>query len=120
MIAGTTSLDTVISNPPLGLIEIDGGGTVRLYKPEWSDGASLPVPSIVGRNLCADIVPAANGGEFRARLDGFKASRAQAGSFNITFTFGRDRLPVRVLLARMYDRTEHGGTELTLIHIRRA
>lgn len=116
---GTTSLNTALRGAPLGLIEIDDGGTVRLHKPEQRDGASPPMPSIVGRNLFTDVVPAANGGEFRDRLDGFKSSRAQAGSFNITFSFGHDRLPVRVLLARMYDRTEDGGTQFTLIHIRR-
>lgn len=120
LITRTESPNTDLPNAPLGLIEIDGGGTVRLYKPEQRDGAAPPAASIVGRNLCADVVPAANGGEFRERLDGFKSSRAQAGSFNITLTSGRDQLPVRVLLARTYDHTEPGGAELTLIHIRRA
>ena len=93
---------------------------MRRYKPEQKDGAASRIESIVGRNLFMDVVPAANGGEFRERLDGFKVSRAQAGSFNITFSSGRERLPVRVLLARMYDCSERRGAELTLIHIRKA
>ena len=108
------------SEPFFGLLELDADGRVLYYKPERDGSSTDPMPNIIGENFFTDVAPGANIKELKERLTNFRRSHASALSFNFTFSFEHGTIPARVLLARIYDRSELGSTESTLVHFRKA
>jgi hypothetical protein len=111
--------NSLIAAVPFGLFELDADGTVLYFKPERNGDSPHLVPSIVGENFFADVVPAANVKELKDQLVNFRRSHAPAASFDFTFSFEQGIIPARVLTARIHDRSEFGSTEFILVHLRK-
>ncbi|HEY0545530.1 MAG TPA: hypothetical protein VGC91_09160 [Pyrinomonadaceae bacterium] len=100
----------------LGLLELDPAGTVlyaRLERdPERRD--------MSGMNFFSEVAPFKNIEEFRRRLEEFSKGKEQANSFNFTCDFEDDAVPVKVLVARIRERSNGEHTKSILVHIRQA
>ncbi len=100
----------------LGLIELDQAGTV-LYSRLDRKGAS---PDIKGRNFYSEVAAFKNVEDFHRLVDAFTKGRNPAGGFSFNCDFDDCRVPVRVLLARMSERSNGERTKSILVHIRQA
>lgn len=99
----------------LGMFELDAAGTV-LYSRADAPG---PAPDSAGRNFFDEAADFSNAGELRRRVNLFRASGAQADSFDFIFEYEDGPTPVRILLARIRERTDDDNHSSILIHIRR-
>ena len=102
-----------------GLVELGADGTVLYSRIESNAQRLFPAASITGRNFYSEVAPFLNVKEFHRRLDGFTRSSQQASSFHFTCEYEDGPLLVKVLLARMRERSEHDLTKSILVHIRR-
>jgi photoactive yellow protein len=110
----------MITELPLGLVELDAAGTVLYYKREGAAPAEAPPQEIIGRNFFTDVVPVADALEFRNTLAAFRRAHAPSHSFDFTFRAGEDDgLPTRILLARIHEKSEAGDRDSLLVHIRK-
>lgn len=112
---------TTLSNQKLfGMFELDTACTV-LYSRAELDGQNGEgiAPDLTGRALFDDSAPFSNAGELRQRINNFRSSRAQAGSFDFTCDYPDGPITVRVLLARIRERNDYDRTQSILVHIRR-
>jgi photoactive yellow protein len=111
----------MITEVPLGLVELDDAGTVLYY--DRDDGATYASGSpqeMVGRNFLTDVAPVADALEFRNALTAFRRAHAPSHSFNFTFRAGDAALPTRILLARVHEKSEAGGRGSMLVQIKMA
>ncbi len=102
-----------------GLFELDSQGNV-LYsrmEPDSNDNSSAPV--VAGHNFFDDVAPFANATELRSRIARFTNSAGPADNFNFTCHLENGALPVKVLLARISERSDGTHTESILLHIRK-
>ena len=104
-----------------GLVEIDAAGTV-LYTRIEPDGATQtgPAPDYTGQNFYTEVAPFRNVAEFRTRLDDFSRGSQPAHTIDFTCDYEDGPLLVRVLLARIRERSQADVTKSILVHIRRA
>jgi hypothetical protein len=103
-----------------GLFELDPIGTV-LYSRIEPDGASSGgEPSVAGHNFFDEVIPFENVDEFRQRITLFTHGDVQVGNFNFVCRLNDESLPVRVLLARIRERSNGEHTKSILVHIRKA
>jgi CheY-like chemotaxis protein len=104
-----------------GLVEIDAEGTV-LYSRLEADGAvpSGTAPDYTGLNFYTEVVPFRNVAEFRNQCDNFRRGPQPAHSMDFTCDYEDGPLLVRVLFARIRERSETDVTKSILVHIRRA
>ncbi|HKG12212.1 MAG TPA: PAS domain-containing protein [Pyrinomonadaceae bacterium] len=110
----------IITEVPLGLVELDDAGTVLYYNREGGPAAAAPTHEMVGRNFYTDVAPVADAQEFRNTLAAFRRAHAPSHSFNFTFRAGDDALPTRILLARIHEKSEAGGRGSLLVQIKKA
>jgi photoactive yellow protein len=110
--------ESSLSLLPFGLIELDTTGKVLYYKPEQWDGFETPPPDILGRNLFTEVKPIAETTAFQDQIKSFSRGHAPAISFNFTFEYGQKTFPVRVLLARIHEKSGISRTESLFVHIR--
>ena len=109
-----------------GLFELDESGTVLYSRVEsngHSDGAAATAsaaPAYVGRNYFTEVATFKNVEEFRRRVTKFINSHGQADSFHFTCRFDGGPLLVRVLLARIRERSNGNPRRSILVHIRKA
>lgn len=104
-----------MSHPQLlGLIELDRTGTVLYARFEKEDVRR----DLSGLNFFSEVAPFRNVEAFRRRLDEFVNGPDQANIFNFICDFTDGQVPVRVLIARISERTNGDLTESILIHIR--
>ena len=103
-----------------GLIEIDQAGTVLYTRFEGEAAASFAALGTTGRNFYTEVAPFRNVGEFRQQLDAFRKGAQAAHTIDFTCDYADGPLPVRVLLARIRERSEQEVTKSILVHIRRA
>lgn len=101
-----------------GLIEIDPAGTVLYTRFEGEAAASFASPDPAGRNFYTEVAPFTNVGEFRQQLDDFSRGSQPAHSIDFTCHYEDGPLPVRILLARIRERSERDVTRSILVHIR--
>lgn len=103
---------------PLGLVEVEADGTVLYYNRDSRDDSRGVAPEMVGRNLFADVMPAAQGEQLRLLVHHFLDSHAPAQSHDLSLA--RDGVPTdfRVMLARIHSRAPRQGQESVLLHIR--
>ena len=102
-----------------GLFELDPAGTVlysRIEPEVRSDGAP---PDVSGRNFYEEVAPFENVEEFRLRVSQFASGASPADNFNFNCRYDDCALPVRVLLARVRERTSQSRTKSVLVHIRK-
>ena len=102
-----------------GLVELDPTGKVLYSRIECDGGAGASRPDVTGRNFYTEVAPFRNMGEFQHRLDSFNRSSQQADSIRFTCDYEDGPLGVKVLLARIRERSEHGVTKSILVHIRK-
>jgi hypothetical protein len=104
-----------------GLVEIDAAGTV-LYTRFEQDGAPHPggAQDYTGRNFYTEVAPFRNVAEFRNRLEEFGRGPQPAHTIDFTCDYEDGPLLVRVLLARIRERSQADVTKSILVHIRRA
>lgn len=104
-----------------GLVELDPAGTVLYNRFETDGGLTSAVRlDFTGRNFYTEVVPFRNVGEFRQQLDTFSRGSQPAQSIDFTCDYEDGPLPVRVLLARIRERSQAEATKSVLVHIRRA
>ncbi|HEX8188436.1 MAG TPA: response regulator [Pyrinomonadaceae bacterium] len=104
-----------------GLVELDSAGTV-LYTRFEPDGTPQPgpAPDYAGRNFYADVAPFGNVAQLRELIEGFRRGSQPAHSMDFTCDYEDGPLLVRVLLARIRERSQSDTTKSVLVHIRRA
>jgi hypothetical protein len=115
------SLEGAPTRKLFGLIELDPAGTV-LYVRIEPDGTpqSGPAPDYTGLNFFTEVAPFRNVAEFRQHFDNFSRGPQPAHSMDFTCDYEDGPLLVRVLLARIRERSQADATKSILVHIRRA
>lgn len=103
-----------------GLVELDSAGTILYSRVEPDGGvSSARSPDLSGRNFYTEVAPFRNVGEFRHQIELFGRDEQAASSFDFTCQYEDGPLTVRVLLARIRERTGENTMKSTLVHIRR-
>ena len=103
-----------------GLVELGADGTV-LYSRMERDGARLfPATNITGRNFYSEVASFRNVGEFHECLDSFTRSSQPAHSIFFICQYEDGPVRVKVLLARIRERSADEVTKSILVHIRKA
>jgi two-component system cell cycle response regulator DivK len=103
-----------------GLIELNPEGTVLYSRLEGDDNLDDPAINVEGLNFFSEVAPFQNVEEFQQRLDTFNRSREHANSFVFNCDYEDGAVPVRVLLARIRERSNDGRTKSLLVHIKKA
>lgn len=99
----------------LGLFELDALGKV-LYHRMDSPGTS---PDMTGHNFYDEVAPFENVQEFRQYVADFTQGEKAADSFDFDCHYSDAEHPIRVLLARIFERVNLNKTKSVLVHIRR-
>jgi hypothetical protein len=105
-----------------GLVELDADGTV-LYSRVETDGRGMAADrarDVTGRNFYTEVAPFRNVDEFRRLLECFCKGSQPASSADFVCDYDDGPQAVRVLLARIRERTELDVTKSVLVHIRKA
>jgi len=103
-----------------GLLELDEAGTV-LYSRVGAEGDPDGSPSDVrGHNFYSEVASFLNVEEFHQRLDTFDRGGEHASSFIFNCDYEDGAVPVRVLLARIRQRTNADHPRSLLVHIKKA
>jgi hypothetical protein len=114
------SASVIVSQKFFGLLELGTDGIVLYSRAESEGRVRCSAADIAGRNFFNEVAPFRNVGEFRERLDDFRRSSRQANSIHFTCQYEDGPLRVKVLLARVRERSEHDVTKSVLVHIRKA
>lgn len=102
-----------------GLFELDATGKVIYARVEPADGSGQLGPNVAGRNFYEEVAPFDNVAELRWQINLFAQSASPADHFNFNCRYGEQALPVRVLLARLSERTNDERRTSILVHIRK-
>jgi hypothetical protein len=100
----------------LGLVELDQTGTVLYSRLDENNVRK----DMSGLNFFSEVAPFNNVEDFRRLIDEFRRGREQANSFEFACHFEDETVAVRVLVARIRERTNGEQTKSVLVHIRRA
>jgi hypothetical protein len=103
-----------------GLLELDAAGTVLYSKLESDGNLDGSTAKVTGLNFFSEVAPFMNIAEFHQRLEAFNRSTEQAYSFVFHCDYKDGAVPVRVILARIRERSNECRTKSLLIHIKRA
>ncbi|MBV8855615.1 MAG: hypothetical protein JOZ02_01520 [Acidobacteria bacterium] len=104
-----------------GLVELDSAGTVLYTRFEADGAAPLGVaPNYTGLNFYTEVAPFRNVAEFRSLFDDFSRGPQPAHSTDFTCDYEDGPVYVRVLFARIRERSQADVTKSILVHIRRA
>ncbi len=113
-------MSTVIKCPTLfGLFELDEKGVVLYARVENGEPNSLPAGDLAGRNFFNEVEPFVTGDEMRSKIVSFTRGTNIADSFRSAFRLENGSLPVKVLLARILERTDNKRTKSVMVHIKR-
>lgn len=114
------SRDGATAQKLFGLFELDAAGTVLYMRLEMDGARSFGLaPDYTGQNFFTEVVPFRNVVEFRGHLDGFRQGSQPALSIDFTCDYEDGPLLVKMLLARIHERSEADVTRSILVHIRR-
>lgn len=103
-----------------GLVELDEVGMVLYSRLESAGGLDGSAVDVAGHNFYTEVAPFMNVEEFHQRLDTFNGSSEHANSFVFSCNYEDGPVPVRVLLARIRERTDGDRTKSLLVHISKA
>ena len=104
---------------PFGLFELDPAGNV-LYSRLEPDGDGRPAaPDAPGRNFSEAVAPFGNVEELHRRVQDFTRGEGQADNFHFSCESPDGPLLVKVLLARISERSDGARTKSILVHIRK-
>lgn len=109
-----------VSQKFFGLIELGADGTVLYSRIEGEGGGYACAPNVTGRNFFSEVASFLNIGEFRECLDCFRQSSQQAASIPFICQYEDGPVRVKILLARMQERSAQDVTKSLLVHIRKA
>jgi hypothetical protein len=101
-----------------GLFELDTTGNV-LYSRIETDGEKASALDVAGHNFFETVAPFENAEELRRRIQSFTRSDGQADNFHFSCRYGDGPLLVKVLLARIRERSNGRQTKSILVHIRK-
>ena len=101
-----------------GLFELDDDNTVLYSRLDDDGGAALPSAGFNGQDFFR-AAPFLNAEELRQAVDDFRASGAPARSVTFTCHYEDGPEQVKVLLARLRERSDAGRTKSILAHIRK-
>ncbi|HZB45705.1 MAG TPA: hypothetical protein VE360_10695 [Pyrinomonadaceae bacterium] len=106
------------SHFPFGLLELDSAGTVVRFTPasEEASGAGPP-HEIVGHDFFEDIAPVEELRRLKGRFLAFMAFGDSDQRLNVTFPYRDFFVAAHILLTRLADRAELGGTRLALVRL---
>jgi hypothetical protein len=114
------SASVMVEQKFFGLVELGADGTVLYSRIEGDDDRHFPTPSITGRNFYSEVLPFRNVEEFHNCLNSFIRGSQQAKSFLFACQYEDGPVQVKVLLARVHERSEQDVTKSMLVHIRKA
>lgn len=114
-----TSASLLNQQKLFGLFELDPAGTVLYSRMEPGGDVDGIVPNMDGHNFFEDVVPSEHAEELRRRISAFTDGDGQADSFHFTCQCDAVPLPVKVLLARIRERSNGKQTKSILVHIRK-
>lgn len=103
-----------------GLLELDAAGTVLYSKLDTDGNSDYRTADVAGHNFYSEVAPFTNVEELHQHLDLFHRSSEQAKSFVFNCKYDDGAVPVRVLLARVNERTNGDDTKSLLVHIKKA
>jgi hypothetical protein len=103
-----------------GLFELDAAGNVLYSRIEPEGDGKEKALDFAGHNFFDDVAPFDNAEELRRRISAFTDSEGQADSFHFSCQFEKGPLAVKVLLARIRERSHGTRTKSILLHIRKA
>ena len=102
-----------------GLFELDPAGTILYSRAEEGGRSFAAGPEVSGRNYFEEVAPFANVEEFRRRVSQFALGQSPADSFHFDCLLDGRAEHVKVLLARVRERSDGARTKSILIHIRK-
>jgi hypothetical protein len=102
-----------------GLFELDSAGTVLYSRVEPDGDADAAAPSAAGHDFFNEVASFSNAEELRHRIAAFTSSEAQADNFHFTCLGDGGPLLVKVLLARVRERSNGRHAKSVLMHIRK-
>jgi hypothetical protein len=113
------STSLIPTQRPLGLFELDAEGTILFSRlePDGRSGDGRGA-ELAGRNFYEEVAAFENADELRRRIKGFLRGGGQADSFDFTSRSGGEAVPLRVLLARVRERSDGGRTAALILHLR--
>lgn len=103
-----------------GMLELDQTGTVLYSRLEGDDYSDRQATNVTGHNFYSEVAPLTNVEEFHERLDTFDRSSEQAKTFEFNCDYEDGAVPVRVLLARIRERSNDRSTKSLLVNIKKA
>jgi len=114
------SASALASQKFFGLLELDASGLVLYSRLEKDGREDTSAMDITGRNFFSEVAPFKNVEEFQRCLDSFSRGSQQANSIYFTCQYEDGPQDVKVLLARIRERSDHYQTKAILVHIRKA
>lgn len=109
----------IASQKFFGLIELDADGMVLYSRMESDAEWHHPAHNITGRNFYSEVAPFRNVEEFHLCLDNFSRSSQATNTIPFTCQYEDGPVLVKVLLARVRERSEHDLKKSILVHIRK-
>jgi hypothetical protein len=103
-----------------GLLELSAAGTVLYSRIEVEGDSDGSPPDVTGHNFYSEVASFMNVEEFQQRLDTFDRGSEHANSFFFNCDYEDGTVPVRVLLARIRERTNSDHKRSLLVHIKKA
>jgi hypothetical protein len=102
-----------------GLFELDDDGTILYSRMEPAGEPCAACADVAGRNFYDEVAPFENVAEFRQLVTEFAHGASPADSFKFDCRYEGCVHPVKVLLARIRERTDYERMKSVLVHIRR-
>ncbi|HEX6622317.1 MAG TPA: hypothetical protein VF064_01300 [Pyrinomonadaceae bacterium] len=103
---------------PFGLLELDGAGMVIRFTPAHGEGAANGQPrEVVGHDFFEDIAPVEELRRLKGRFLAFMAFGDSAQRLDFRFTYKDLVVAAHIVLTRLTDGPELGGTRLALVRL---
>ncbi len=99
------------------IFELDADGTVLYFRNAGNDFASDLQTSPVGRNFF-EMSYFENANDLRRRFNNFIKGHDTVENFNTTLNIGNDLLPTRVMLMRVFERSNNDRAQSVIVDIR--
>jgi len=85
---------------PIGIVQVDDQGAIKLYNKWESEMADVPVTSAEGRNFFTQVAPCTNNRLFFGKFKDGVAQGALDTEFNYTFSYKMKPTNVQIRLYR--------------------
>ena len=110
----------IVNQKFFGLMELDATGMILYSRIERDGGRHLFPTNVTGRNFYTEVAPFQNIEEFQKCMESFMQSSLQANSIIFTCQYEDGPLKVKILLARVRERSGGDVSKSILVHIRKA